>query len=143
MTMVSNPDWRIYYSDGSTFDSNNGSIADAPKMGFICAVGYDENNSRYIQWEWGFYRYDAPSLQWWGHDLFGLIDWAEMNGIVTSVSSGNPTLFTCPDGSVFDLYGLVNYLSEFHGIFQGRTLTKTEFNSIMQQAHTDPDFPQR
>lgn len=28
--------WRIYYSDGSTFDSDDGSAEDAPSTGVIC-----------------------------------------------------------------------------------------------------------
>lgn len=137
------PDWRIYYSDGSTFSSLDGPIADAPKMGFICAVGYDESLNRYIQWEWGFYRYDLESLQWWGHDLFGIIDWAILNGVVVETFEGNPTYFICSDGIERDLYSLIYHLSDKYGIFQGRTLTRTEFNAIMQRAHQDSDFPQR
>lgn len=68
------PAWRIYYSDGSTFDSTMGAPHEAPAEGFVCAVGYDEGGQRYIMHRWDFYRYDVESDQWWGMDLFGLMD---------------------------------------------------------------------
>jgi len=34
--------WRIYYADGSTFDSTQGSWADAPAFGVQCVVYYHE-----------------------------------------------------------------------------------------------------
>jgi len=33
--------WRIFYADGSTFDSGQGSWADAPPFGVQCVVYYD------------------------------------------------------------------------------------------------------
>ena len=68
------PEWRIYYDDGSTFDSDQGSPADAPSLGFICAVGYDEGGSRYIMHGWDHYTFDQESNQWWGSDTQGLFD---------------------------------------------------------------------
>jgi len=32
--------WRIYYADGSTFDSTQGTWADAPPFGVQCIVWY-------------------------------------------------------------------------------------------------------
>lgn len=66
--------WRIYYDDGSTFDSYQGEPQDAPTEGFICAVGYDENGDRYIMHGWDFYCWDIVGNQWWGCDVFGLHD---------------------------------------------------------------------
>lgn len=34
--------WRIYYADGSTFDSTQGSWAEAPPFGVQCVVWYHE-----------------------------------------------------------------------------------------------------
>lgn len=68
------PDWRIYYDDGSTFDSLQGAPDEAPPRGFICAVGYDETGTRYIMNGWDHYSYDKESSQWWGCDIHGLID---------------------------------------------------------------------
>ena len=66
--------WRIYYADGSTFDSSMGSPAAAPVAGFICAVGYDETNRRYIMHGWDHYCWDLEAQQWWGMDLMGVFD---------------------------------------------------------------------
>ena len=68
------PDWRIYYDDGSTFDSNQGSPEDAPSTGFIVAVGFDETGKRYLMHGWDHYCYDQKSNQWWGCDLMGVFD---------------------------------------------------------------------
>lgn len=68
-------DWRIYYDDGSTFDSSQGEPHDAPSEGFVCALGYYENNgARYIMHGWDFYCWDIASQQWWGMDRTGLHD---------------------------------------------------------------------
>lgn len=42
-----------------------------------------------------------------------------------------------------DLCGLFDRLmrNKIHAYKQGRTVTKTLFNQIMQSANTDPDFP--
>ena len=66
--------WRIYYDDGSTFDSNQGGPQDAPSLGFICAVGYDEGGQRYIMHGWDHYCWDVETEQWWGMDYVGLFD---------------------------------------------------------------------
>lgn len=68
------PDWRIYYDDGSTFDSDMGEPHEAPPEGFVCAVGYDDTGKRYIMHGWDFYQWDHDGGQWWGMDVFGLHD---------------------------------------------------------------------
>ena len=68
------PDWRIYYDDGSTFDSLMGEPHEAPPRGFICAIGYDEVGIRYIMNGWDHYCFDKESNQWWGCEIHGLID---------------------------------------------------------------------
>lgn len=73
--------WRIYYDNGSTFDSNEGSPEEAPAYGFICAIGYDEGGNRYIMHGWDNYCYDKETNQWWGMDYLGLIDRLTMNKV--------------------------------------------------------------
>lgn len=68
------PEWRIYYDDGSTFDSTLGEPHEAPAEGFVCAIGYDERGKRYIMHGWDFYQWDKDSAQWWGMDRTGLHD---------------------------------------------------------------------
>ena len=67
-------DWRIYYADGSTFDSAMGEPHEAPSEGFLCAIGYDETGKRYIMHGWAIYQWDRDIRQWWGMDLLGLFD---------------------------------------------------------------------
>jgi len=71
--------WRIYYSDGSTFDSTEGEPHEAPTEGFICAVGYDFAGGRYIQHKHDFYCWHSGEARWWGVDRFGLHDLLRRN----------------------------------------------------------------
>lgn len=66
--------WRIYYADGSTFDWQQGEPHEAPAWGFVCAVGYDQDGTRYIMQGWDYYRWDTDTRQWWGMDFTGLLD---------------------------------------------------------------------
>jgi hypothetical protein len=43
--------WRIYYADGSTFDSTMGKWADAPPFGVQCIVYYHPDGWKTIQSE--------------------------------------------------------------------------------------------
>lgn len=101
--------WRIYYDDGSMFDHTQGGPAEAPALGFICALGYDEFGDRYIMHGWDHYCWDIESEQWWGMDRYGLIDRLIRNKVVAYK--------------------------------QGRTVTKKNFQEIMQRANLDPEFP--
>ena len=75
------PEWRIFYDDGSTYDSTMGGPSDAPSEGFICAIGYDETGKRYIMHGWDFYQWDFEAHQWWGMDLPGLFDRLRRNKV--------------------------------------------------------------
>ena len=66
--------WRIYYSDKSTFDSTQGEPCDAPGYGVICIVQPDDDTGRLIMHKWDFYYYVPSTGQWWGSDLQGLLD---------------------------------------------------------------------
>lgn len=73
------PAWRIYYSDGSSFSSDQGEPHEAPSEGFVCAVGYDEAARRYIMHGWDFYCW--AENQWWGMDRMGLHDRLRRNAV--------------------------------------------------------------
>lgn len=74
------PDWRIYLSDGSTFDSLQGEPHEAPSEGFVCAVGYDETGSRYIMQSCDWYCFHKD--QWWPfHTMDGLFNFLRKNGV--------------------------------------------------------------
>lgn len=66
--------WRLYYRDGSTFDSTQGEPKDAPAFGVICIPQPDPIVGRMIMHGWDWYYYVPESGQWWGSDLQGVLD---------------------------------------------------------------------
>jgi hypothetical protein len=66
---MANLQWRIYYADGTTFDSNQGLPQDAPSIGVIAIKHFIENEWRisafrdYYIWEMG--------NEWWSADAPG------------------------------------------------------------------------
>jgi hypothetical protein len=66
--------WAIFYEDGTEYHSYMGPPECAPALGFVCAIGYDEDGSRYIMHGYDHYRWDEDTNQWWGMDLVGLLD---------------------------------------------------------------------
>jgi len=67
--------WRIYYDNGSTFDSSEGRPEDAPGHGVLCIVQPSSAFGRVVTSGWDFYYFRHTSeTPWWGGDLIGLID---------------------------------------------------------------------
>ena len=79
--------WRIYYDDGSTFDSTMGEPHEAPAHGFVVAVGY-HGGKRYMMQGWDHYRWDRETGQWWGMDLFGVFDRLRFNKEIYAYKEG-------------------------------------------------------
>ena len=107
------PRWRIFYSDGSTFDSEDDSLP--PSCGVICIVHRDKrvghsNVGRLILHMKDFYF--MAKGEWCGVDLQGLTD------------------------------ALRNHLP-FEKYCEGRTVSNADFDHIMNIAKTDPDFPRK
>ena len=113
------PTWRIYYADGSTFDSTQGGPEEAPLDGFVCAVGYRcaATSERYITYGKNHYFYNEEGDEWWGIDWHGMLDRARMY----SREKSNP----------------------FWAYKEGRMVDDDRFRELMALAHRDPDFPQR
>ena len=65
--------WRIYYDDGSTFDSQGG-CEDAPPFGVICIIYPDDLVGRKIMHGWDWYYWVPEAGQWWGSDIYGVLD---------------------------------------------------------------------
>jgi len=71
-------DWKIYYADGSTFDSLQGSPQDAPSIGVICLKHFTLDN----KWELLAYRdYYIYDRQWWGGDSAGFWQYMFKTGL--------------------------------------------------------------
>ena len=66
--------WRIYYDDGSTFDSLDGGPEDAPSAGVQCIVEPDADAGRVVLNSFDWYYFHPESGCWWGSDLYGLLD---------------------------------------------------------------------
>jgi len=65
--------WRIYYDDGSTFDSVSGQSDQAPPDGVIVIVCYENGVGRQLLQGWDWYVYRRTE-GWYGCDLHGLLD---------------------------------------------------------------------
>lgn len=58
------PDWRIYYSDGSTFDNDQGAPQDAPSYGVQVVIVKDGKHGRRVLKLCDFYLW-RPSINRW------------------------------------------------------------------------------
>ena len=67
--------FRIYYSDGSTFD---GPVEDAPGLGVVVIVQDDPDVGRMVMSRWDHFCWHDG--QWWGHDHTGLMDCLALPG---------------------------------------------------------------
>jgi hypothetical protein len=81
MTTETKVEWRIYYTDGSRFDSNDGDPEDAPCWGIGAISQLDEDSGRagvagvdYYWWEIGNHPTDPDGGCWSGGDLCGMQD---------------------------------------------------------------------
>ena len=71
--------WRIYYSDGSTFDDTQGTPEQAPSLGIVIInqSGHDGGPLSLA----GFDYYWHENDWWYGGDLFGFWDYLQRTGI--------------------------------------------------------------
>lgn len=65
--------WRIWYSDGTTFSDRDGEPAEAPGLGVQVVVQIDHRTGRRTLCERDYYVWKEQ--QWFGVDLFGLWDY--------------------------------------------------------------------
>lgn len=63
--------WRIYYSDGTTFDNLAGGPEDAPALGVMLIAQVDVMTGRYYQSGSDFYIWLDEYERWLGVDTFG------------------------------------------------------------------------
>lgn len=80
--------WRIYYSDGTTVDNTKGGPQYAPSYGIVCIVQPDDMVGRQIMHGWDWYYWHEETQQWWGCDIYGLLDRLLHNMQVTAVKQG-------------------------------------------------------
>ena len=104
--------WKIYYSDGTTFSSSDGTPQRAPGLGVLVIVMASKDHGWQTQAGNDFYVWDCRGgeVRWWGVDRFGLDEY----------------LFMHPGQKV---------------ALAGRTTSADHFSKIYEQACVDPDFP--
>lgn len=130
--------WRIYFGDGSTFDSSLGVPEDAPTWDVQAIVQPHIESGRYIICLYDYYVYREG--RWFGVDNVGAIDY-----LLHYIKLGRQN----PDGTFsirnkkissldFILYG-----ADKGHIKIGRMLRKDKFLEIHRNADNDPDFPKR
>ncbi len=66
--------WRLYYADGSTYDSTQGSHLQAPAFGVQAVVQKCPEEGRHVICQCDYYWYDLKTYRWYGGDFAGLID---------------------------------------------------------------------
>jgi hypothetical protein len=67
--------WRIYYGDGSTYDSRDGAAWNAPARDCQMVAVADPDHGWFLCRSDDFYWYVAASDEWVGGDNFGLWDY--------------------------------------------------------------------
>lgn len=85
--------WRIYYDNGTTFDSTQGGPGDAPAWGALMIVQLDPTVGRHIMWhpEKGFFVWCKEHGEWDIKDFTGLLDFlANFPGCVVRMGRGVP-----------------------------------------------------
>lgn len=83
--------WRIYYGDGSTFDSSQGEPSDAPAFNVQCIVENDPDVGRVILADDDWYYFDVAWGRWLKSDLYGLLDKLLNRIQIEGVMSGRST----------------------------------------------------
>ena len=66
-------EWRIYYDDGSQFDSEQGTPEQAPSYGVVAICTTDEKLGRLVLNGFDFYCFHE-SGEWFGCDQWGMVD---------------------------------------------------------------------
>jgi hypothetical protein len=78
-------EWIVYYSDGSSFTSADGSPSDAPRRGVQCVAVRDDTCGKLIWHSSDFYCWQG---EWVNHSLLGLLDYLELGGTEKIVLRG-------------------------------------------------------
>ena len=66
------PEWRVYYSGGTSFSSGEGAPWDAPATGVQAIVNIDNMVGRVILSSCDYYWFDNVAMSWFCGDIAGL-----------------------------------------------------------------------
>ena len=105
--------WKIWYIDGSTFSSQEGTPQKAPGLGVIViVVESDDHGWRSVINDYYIWDCRGGYTGWWGVDRAALEEY----------------LF---------------YYTGYKVALMGRMTSNTEFDQIFERAMNDPDFPKK
>lgn len=80
--------WKIYYTDNTTYSSEQGTPQEAPAFGVLVVVEHHEGVGRYIHTLCDWYYYHTELQEWFAGDLHGLLDHLLHNLPITAVKQG-------------------------------------------------------
>lgn len=133
-------EWRIYYADGSTFDSRQGDPKDAPGYGVICIVFYEALGKRIIAHLKDWYYWLPDVNEWWGSDIFGLLDQMTLQGLAF-MERGFWYFQNVQTSPKLSRDVLIYKLLDEGYIKMGRNVSGEVYRGSMERADRDPDFP--
>lgn len=107
-------EWRIYYGDGTLYDSSMGEPECAPPFDILVIVGYDEEGGRMLLHKWNYYwcKDVEGRAIWYGSDFMGLVDQLAHDET-----------------------------RSIHGVKMGRTVPNAVYRQALSDAGRDEDFP--
>ncbi|MCK5643664.1 MAG: hypothetical protein KAJ19_22885 [Gammaproteobacteria bacterium] len=143
-------DWKIYYSDGSTFSDEDGDTLDAPSQGVQVITMRDKDHGRHMTARYDFYvweDFEAPDRaglqgEWFGIDSAGLLSYLLRVGFLrySGYQKQVPYEDTWRDADQWD----VIYEALQVGLIKaGQTISDDEHSRMIGWANSDPDFPSR
>jgi len=111
--------WRIYYGDGTTFDSDQGAPHQAPNFNVQCVsvtggtINDVKDVGHFVIHSWQYYLY-KPDVGWFG-------------------------LFT--DFDLLDHF--IHFAKDIECVLKARTIPHADFKAIYKRAIHDKDFPKK
>lgn len=106
-------EWKVYYGDGSTFSSRDGTPQRAPGLDVqMIVVSSHDHGWRSVTGDYYVWDYRGGKTRWWGVDLFGLWEY----------------LFT---------------QSGYKCVLAGKMTSNKQFDKISRDAMKDPDFQKK
>jgi len=114
--------WKIFYGDGTTFDSSQGEPSEAPTTNCQCIMLNEQFNYMYLNGK------DAGSFMLHGWDYCLHKKSTGWVGVEGEVNLGDH---------------LLSDFKDINAIVKARTIPIIEFQRIMQKAVSDPAFPKK
>jgi hypothetical protein len=104
--------WRIYYDGGYTYSNLDGPVEDAPGYGVLVIQYVDQATGVGRMRGFDFYVWDGE--EWFGHDLWGLLE----------------RLFNRKQTPMV-------------AAFAGRSVSEIDFQTVWKVARHDKEFPEK